>query len=170
MGFFDFLTGTKRPDKNTPILAVNEVSDAIMAINRDTAPFKIHVDESGKADLIAEWKVVDAKWYEVFGKAGFKKTFKVYLRFRDESKEVRAVDEEYAVVWKAGIPSLALAAEYFRGQKHVVEYSSAIAFTEEFKPGVVYSYRFNTKEIKKPIQQAIVACGWTYKPVAFGKL
>jgi len=38
------------------------------------------------------------------------------------------------------------------------------------KPGVVYNYRFSTSEIKKPIQEAVAACGWGYKGVAFGKL
>jgi hypothetical protein len=51
-----------------------------------------------------------------------------------------------------------------------VEFGAAYAFTEELKPGVVYHYRFNTSEIKKPIQEALAACGWDYKGVAFGKL
>jgi len=51
-----------------------------------------------------------------------------------------------------------------------VEFGAAYAFTEELKPGVVYNYRFSTSEIKKPIQEAVTACGWDYKGVAFGKL
>ena len=51
-----------------------------------------------------------------------------------------------------------------------VEFGAAVAFTEEVSPGVVYKYKFSTGEIKKPIQEAITACGWTYKGVAFGKL
>ena len=46
----------------------------------------------------------------------------------------------------------------------------AYTFTEELTPGQVYKYRFNTNEIKKPIQEAVSACGWSYKGVAFGKL
>ena len=42
--------------------------------------------------------------------------------------------------------------------------------TEELSPGQVYKYRFSTNEIKKPIQEAVTACGWDYKGVAFGKL
>jgi hypothetical protein len=43
-------------------------------------------------------------------------------------------------------------------------------YTEELKPGVVYNFRFSTSEIKKSIQEAVTACGWDYKGVAFGKL
>ena len=41
---------------------------------------------------------------------------------------------------------------------------------ETFAPGQVYNYRFDTSEIKRPIQEAVTSCGWTYKGVAFGKL
>ncbi len=37
-------------------------------------------------------------------------------------------------------------------------------------PGQVYNYRFDTREIKQPIQDAVTSCRWTYKGVAFGKL
>ena len=36
--------------------------------------------------------------------------------------------------------------------------------------GQQYKYRFETGEIKKPIQEAVTACGWIYKGVVFGKL
>jgi hypothetical protein len=89
----------------------------------------------------------------------------------DEAKhEVRAKDEEYTVEWKAGVPSLSMAASKFKGQTTSIEFGQAYAFTEELKPGEVYKYRFNTNEIKKPIQEAVETCGWTYKGIAFGKL
>jgi hypothetical protein len=68
------------------------------------------------------------------------------------------------------VPSLSVSASKFSGQKTSIEFGTAYAFTEEFKPGQVYNYRFNTNEIKKPIQEAVTACGWTYKGIAFGKL
>jgi hypothetical protein len=51
-----------------------------------------------------------------------------------------------------------------------VEFGKAVGFTEKLEGGEIYSYRFDTREIKKPIQDAVTACGWTYKGVAFGKL
>ena len=63
-----------------------------------------------------------------------------------------------------------MAASKFQGQLTPVGFGAAYDFTEELKPGVVYKYRFNTAELKKPIQEAVTACGWDYKGVAFGKL
>ena len=170
MGVFDFLTSTKRPDKGIAVLSKTQVREKIMSANRVTAPFHIIDGAEEKVDLIAEWKIVDVTWYEIFGKAGLKKVFRIYLKLDETKNEVRAVDREYSVEWHSGIPSLSLSVEAFRGQKQEISFGSAYAFTEEGKPGEVYKYKFSTNEIKTPIQDAVTSCGWTYKGVAFGKL
>ena len=42
--------------------------------------------------------------------------------------------------------------------------------TEELTLGTQYKYKFRTPEIKTPIQEAVVACGWVYKGVVFGSV
>ena len=160
----------KKPDKNVPVLSVDEVRQRLLALNRDTAPYQIIDGASQKVDLIAEWKIVDAQWYEIFAKANLTKVFRIYMKFDGAKHEVRGKDEEFTVEWRAGVPSLSISASKFQGQMTSVEFGAAYAFTEELKPGVVYNYRFSTNEIKKPIQEAVAACGWGYKGVAFGKL
>jgi len=170
MGFWDFFTGTKHPAQGTPVLSQQEVRDKILALNRPTAPYEI-IDGAGeKVDLIAEWKIVDAQWYEIFAKAGLTKVFKVYMKLDPAAHEVRAMDQEYSVEWRAGVPTLSVNASGFRGQEAKIEFGTAYAFTENLTPGQVYNYHFDTREIKHPIQEAVTACGWTYKSVAFGKL
>src|SRR5215207_11300972 len=167
MGLFGF---GKKPDKNTPVLSAGEVLQRLLNLNREPAPFQIIDGAAENVDLIAEWKIVDARWYEIFAKANLTKVFRVYMKFDEAKHQVRAKDEEFTVEWRAGVPSLSLAASKFQGQMTSVEFGAAYAFTEELRPGVVYKYRFNTGEIKKPIQEAVAACGWDYKGVAFGKL
>lgn len=162
------LFGKKQPQ--VPAKPPQEVINSLMALNRETAPFQIIDGRAEGVDLIAEWKIVDAQWYEIFAKAGLEKVFRIYLKLDPEKNEVRAKDHEYSVSWKAGIPSLSLEMSSFKGQSTSVEFGTAFAFTEEFKPGQVYKYRFSTNEIKKPIKEAVAACGWKYKGVAFGKL
>ena len=167
MGLFGF---GKKADKNVPVLSVNEVRERLLTLNRETAPYQIIDGAAQNVDLIAEWKIVDAKWYELFAKAGIKKVFRIYMKFDADKHQVRGKDEEFSVEWRAGVPSLSIAASKFQGQMTSVEFGAAYAFTEELKPGVVYNYRFNTNEIKKPIQEVVAACGWNFKGVAFGKL
>ena len=170
MGLFDFLTGTKKPKAGVAAVAPEELKEAILAVNRDSAPFRTFLSEDPGVDLVAEWKIVDAKWYEVFAKAGLKKTFAIKMRLDEDKHEVRAVDEDYSVEWRAGIPELKLEVSGFRGQKSEVSFGTAYAFTEEFKPGQVYKYRFNSAELKNPLREAVLASGWTWRGVAFGKL
>ncbi|MBI2757919.1 MAG: hypothetical protein HYX49_04490 [Chloroflexi bacterium] len=165
MGIFD-----KKADKNAPILSAGEVKQRLLALNRGTAPYQIIDGSSEKVDLIAEWKIVDAKWHEIFAKANLTKVFRIYMKFDEAKHELRTKDDEYTVEWKAGVPSLSISVQKFQGQITSVEFGAAYAFTEELTPGQVYKYRFNTNEIKKPIQDAVAACGWTYKGAAFGKL
>ena len=167
MGLFGF---GKKPNKDTPVLPAGEVRQRLLALNRDTAPYQIIEGAAENVDLIAEWKIVDARWYEIFAKANLTKVFRIYMKFDEAKHEVRAKDEEFTLEWRAGVPSLSVSASKFSGQKTSIEFGTAYAFTEEFKPGQVYNYRFNTSEIKKPIQEAVTACGWTYKGIAFGKL
>lgn len=146
------------------------VYDRIMALNRPTAPYQIIDGKAQNVDLIAEWKIVDARWYEIFAKANLTKVFRIHMKLDPARREVRAQDEELNVSWKAGVPSLSFDASFFRGQKSSISFGTGYAFTENLAPGQVYKYKFNTNELKKPIQEAVASCGWTYKGVAFGKL
>ena len=170
MGLFDFLSGRKRPKSGVIAVSPEKLEQAILALNRDTAPYRISKCDDGSCDLEAEWKIVDAKWYEIFGKAGLKKAFKVKMRLDAENSEVRAVDQDYTVSWKAGVPSLELQAAGFRGQKTEMSFGTAYGFTEELALGQIYNYRFNSSEIKTPLQQAVTDNGWSWRGVAFGKL
>jgi hypothetical protein len=160
----------KKPASNTPALPPQEVVNRILALNRPTAPYQIVDGKAEGVDLIAEWKIVDAKWYEIFAKASLTKVFRIYMKLDPEKYELRAQDHEYTVEWRAGVPSLSLAVSSFKGQMITVEFGTAFAFTEELATGQVYKYKFNTNELKKPIQDAVAACGWTYKGISFGKL
>lgn len=170
MGIFDFLTSTKRPASGTAVLPGQAVRERLLGVNRPTLPFQVIDGSAEGVDFIAEWRIVDAQWYEIFGKAGLTKVFKIYMKLHEDEHLVKAVDREYSVSWSAGIPSLSLEASAFRGQTQSIEFGKAYAFTETLAPGEVYNYRFDTREIKTPIQEAVTSCGWTYKGVAFGKL
>ena len=163
MGLFDFFTSTRRPDKGTPVLSADEVRTRLLALNRETAPWQIADGRADGVDLVAEWRIVDASWYEIFATAGLDKTFRIFMTLDPAAHEVQALDKEYTLEWRAGVPQMALAVKAFRGQQQSVELGTAYGFTETLRPGQIYRYRFSTKELKTPIQEAVTASGWTYK-------
>jgi hypothetical protein len=160
----------KKPVSNLPVLSADETKAHLLGLNRPTAPYQIVDGQPEGVDLVAEWRIVDASWYEIFAKAKLEKVFKIYLKLDPDKHEVRAQDHEYTVAWSAGVPSLKLAASAFKGQTNAVEFGSGYAFTETLAPGQVYKYKFNTGELKKPLQETTAACGWSFKGVSFGKL
>lgn len=166
---FDFLTSTKRPAAGTPALPASEVLARLKALDRPTSPWRVVDGSAEGVDLIAEWKIVDAKWFEIFAKAGLTKVFRIFLKLDEKEKHVRAQDREYEVSWRAGVPSLSFAAKGFKGQSTSVEFGKSYGFKEDLSIGKQYEYFFKTSEIKTPIQEAVVACGWVYKGVVFGK-
>ena len=131
------------------------------AINRPTAPFQVRKGDAGEAELVAEWRIVDAGWCGIFAKAHLEKAFKVLMRLDEAAHEVRSVDQEWSVEWKAGIPQMSLAVSAFRGQQVSIEFGKAYGFTETLAPGEIYNYRFATKELKEPLQKVVAAHGWT---------
>ena len=169
MSFFAKLFGFA-PAPVGPPQPVGAVRAAILAVNRPTAPFLVRPGTKDEADLVAEWRIVDASWYEIFAKAHLEKAFKVLMRLDEATHEVRSVDQEWSVEWRAGAPQLMLAASAFRGQKTEIEFGKAYGFTEKLSIGEIYNYRFATKELKEPLQKAVAAQGWRWRGVAFGKL
>jgi hypothetical protein len=160
----------KKPAMNVPAIPSSELKSRLLELNRPSAPFRILDGQAEGVDLVAEWKIVDASWYEIFAKANLEKVFRIYMKFDSAKNELRAQDREYSVSWSAGIPSLSLAASAFKGQMTSMQFGTGYAFTETLSPGQVYKYRFNTNELKKPIQEICTSSGWSYKGVAFGKL
>ena len=170
MGLFDIFTGSKLPTAGVAKLSAADLRTALLALNRDTAPWQVRDGAPEGCDLVAEWKIVDARWYEIFAKASLSKVFKVLMKFDEAKGEVRSVDQEFTVEWRAGVPSLAASVEAFRGQKVEMSFGAAVGFREDLSLGKIYEYRFATKELKEPLQQTVSASGWGWKGVAFGKL
>lgn len=170
MGLLDIFTGSKGAAAGATKLSATELRMALLALNRDTAPWLVRDGAPEGCDLVAEWKIVDARWYEIFAKASLSKVFKILMKFDEAKSEVRSVDHEFTVEWRAGAPMLSAAVEAFRGQKTEISFGTAYGFTETLAPGQIYNYRFNTKELKEPLQNTVTQSGWRWQGVAFGKL
>src|SRR6185369_12807515 len=161
MGFFgDLFSSETKPEPGTPVLAKDALITNLLALNRETCPYQVKKSDDTNYDLVAEWKIVDAKWYQIFAKAGLKKVFQVWLKLDESTSTVSTTDKEYSINWVAGIPNLSLSTEAFVGKKTEFSFGTAIGFTEELKPGVIYNYTFSTKEIKEPLKQTTLASGW----------
>ena len=170
MGVFSWLTGSRAAPSGVARESVTDLRKRLLGLNRDSAPWTVRDGAPEGVDLVAEWRIVDAEWYEIFAKAGIQRVFKVLMKFDAAKGEVRAVDQSWEVEWRAGVPELTATAEGFRGQSWEKSFETVYAFREDLSWGEVYSYKFDTDEIKKPLVAATQKAGWGWRGVAFSKL
>ena len=170
MGVFSWLTGSRTAPSGVAREPVADLRKRLLGLNRKTAPWTVRDGAPEGVDLVAEWRIVDAEWYETFAKAGIKRVFKVLIKFDEARGVVRSADQEWSVEWRAGTPDLSLAGSAFRGQQWEMSFESVYAFREDGSWGEIYSYKFNTGELKGPLRKATAEAGWGWKGVAFGRL
>ncbi len=170
MGFMDSIKGIVRAKDGVDPLSKAAVKEKLLELNQDGLPFQ--VSEGEDIDLVAEWKIVDASWYEIFAKAKLEKTHKIWLSLDETTQTVKVLEESYDVKWRAGVPEVSFSAEKFQGRTiGSKSFGVGYAFqgTDPLKFGQVYNYRFDVSEMKNPIIEITTGAGWDYIPVVSKK-
>jgi hypothetical protein len=166
MGFLDKLRGVKHPVEGTQAVSRQRIMERLLSLEHEQVPFTIGVGQ--EADLEAQWKIVDAAWYEIFAKAGLEKVHKIHMRLDEAEHQVLALEESWEVSWRVGVPALRLSTETFQGRTFgSKEFGRASAFTgvNPLQFGEAYNYRFDVSEMKDPIIEVVTQSGWTFVPV-----
>ena len=71
---------------NKQPVSLSELKSRLLELNKNgDIPFSV-VEQGDK--LIASWKIVDAKWIELFGVGGLKKQYELTLRFDEDKHRV----------------------------------------------------------------------------------
>ncbi|HDR2786896.1 TPA: hypothetical protein QCJ61_000899 [Enterobacter asburiae] len=67
-------------------IPLSQLKSRLMELNQDSdIPFSV-IEQGDK--LIASWKIVDAKWIELFGVGGLKKQYELTLLFNEAKNRV----------------------------------------------------------------------------------
>ena len=175
MGLLNKLKGIREPESGVSPIPKDELQRKLLALNDDRIPFSIEAGPGGEeGDVVAEWRIVDAEWYEIFAKASLEKSHTIRLGLSDEDKEARVLEETRDVEWRAGVPTLSGSIQIFKGRT-IASKSFGKAFAwKSVNPldyGQVYEYHFDVSEMKDPLAEIITENGWTYRPVmSRGKL
>lgn len=165
MGLLDKLKGTRPAKPGVAPVSVDDLRSALLALNRDTAPWQVRDGGEDGCDLLAEWRIVDAQWSGIFFGYGLQKVFRVKMKFDEDAHEVRNLDEQASVTWRDGIPSVSKS--WSRGQINEIDSGRAVGFTEQGEFGQVYDYKFRSSEIKDPLRDEVTEHGWGWKAVSF---
>ena len=152
--------------------AAGELRRRILALNDLDLPF--HIREDPKGYLIAEWKLVDARWVGLMESGGLRIANRVRMRIAERKRQVRVVDLQTRISWRGGIARAGWfgSFQFFRGIQFA-EYEAAAEYGLLLKDGrwqlaEAYKYSFTLDELKQPLMQAVVLSGWIWQPVVFG--
>jgi hypothetical protein len=129
----------------------------VQAINELNVP--VMVQERGRT-LAVTWKYVDARWWELFARAGLTKIYELHVKFDEARRRVTLIDVTKSVSWRAGPTKVQIAWIGFRGISFEVEIGQQWGIVENFQLGQVYEYRFSPQEIKTPVMNSILRSGW----------
>ncbi|MFJ2897909.1 hypothetical protein ACIO87_23835 [Streptomyces sp. NPDC087218] len=170
MGLFDKLTGTRRPADGVVPLPAHEVRAALLALGGPDVPWLVRDGAAEGAGLVAEWRILEPAWRTVFLRTQVAELLQIRLRLVPDRREVRAVDRMWRVTWAGDVPRLALSAEAARGQVSTSSRSWTIGRGEDGEGRPAETFRADSSDLKDPVRDAVLAAGWTWRGVAFGKL
>jgi len=172
MGILDWLTGTRRPPPGVPAEPPEAVRQAILSVNRPTAPFVVRACTPGdpeQADLVCEWRMREPGWYIVFGKAELQRSFQVFMRLDPRRRRVRSIDRSQSVTWSAGIPSIGCQSRWSRGREYEFRLDFQ-PFYETTPQGERIAWRFSSRDLERPLWEAVAKAGWTWRSISWGRL
>ncbi|GAA2307212.1 hypothetical protein OKJ48_26800 [Streptomyces kunmingensis] len=171
MGLFDKLTGTRRPDDGVEPRPPQEVREALLALAGPDAPWTVRAAApEERADLVAEWRVREPAWQEFFRSRHVDRTVRVRLRLVPDEYEVRALDEQWEVTWRDGTPRFARSREYSRGPSRTVSRRWSHERGADGERHMEETFSFDSAEMKDPLRDTVLASGWAWRAVVFGKL
>lgn len=160
----DRLTGTKYPDSGAVPLPVGELRAALFALNGPEVPYRVrNALPADKGDLVAEWRVLEPAMRAYFVRKQLDRLMKTRMLLVPEKHEVRTIDEEWRVTWLGDTPRIKTARAYARGQLTTVAREWTYERDADGRRHKVESFRFDSREMKTPLQKAVLGAGWTWR-------
>lgn len=169
MGFFDKLTGTKRPEAGVAPRPAEELRTALLGLNRPDVPYVISDGAAHGADLVAEWRIDEPAWQTFFIGSQLTHAVRIRMRLAEDVTEVRAVEESWEVTRVGNPPRLRTSAAYARrGQDRVTPLHTPPRGERPPRSDRVVQLRQRAAD--GPLRNTTLESGWTWRGVIFGKL
>jgi hypothetical protein len=146
--------------------AKDQLLQTIIQLGSETGKFK--ASKGDDTDLIIERKIVDAEYYKLAGKEKILKTYSAYLLLDEATHEARCNEQlveasnGMGVDLASGNVGFGTSRNVFRGKVIGLEESGKAwgISKDDMTPGKVVDYSFDIKDVRQPIEQALVSSGW----------
>lgn len=172
LGLFNRLLAVRPAPERIPATRQSLI-ESILALNDDRQPWSYALTpDDPRADLIAEWKVADARWWGAFARNAFRRSYRAFVTLDERRRELRIVEESGSVRWTAGaggaVPTVGWEGRFFRGVilfERSREKAYGLKDLFPLRAGELYGYDFDPWRVKGPLLKLAVEHGWSYCPV-----
>lgn len=145
-------------ERHIPLL---ELKSRLMELNQDSnIPFSV-ITQGDK--LIASWKIVDAKWIELFGVGGLKKQYELTLIFNEAKNRVSYREKSIDTETELSTERVGFKKQVQWGGRKEFNFGKSWGIKTDGTIGEQYSYKFSTSDIKNPVFGIINNSGWELK-------
>ncbi|CAL9428927.1 hypothetical protein SUDANB6_02007 [Streptomyces sp. enrichment culture] len=170
MGIFDKLVGTKYPDGDVVPCSAEQMRAALLGVNQDDAPYVIRDGAAEDCDLVAEWRMEEPAWQAIFVESQLTRAVRIRMRLVPKGHEVRVLEESWEVTRVGNPPQLKISGSYSRGPDRTVSRHYTVQRDDSGSLEATETFRFDSSELRDPLQNAVLESGWTWRSVVFGKL
>jgi hypothetical protein len=159
-------------DAHAQPVGVGEVRSALLALNRAHRPYRLVALTD--TELKLDWTVVDASWYEFFGKVKLSMIYRARLLLRERDHEIRCHETlrsgEFFIGFRGLMPTSNWHFRYQSGMLNVVWSGVAYGIKKVFPPqiGQVYHFTLDTVRAKREIEEVAGSKGWSFRGVPCG--
>lgn len=164
-GLLDTVKGVREPEAGTPAISGAELRTKLLELKDPFVPLEVIEGEGGKkGDLVARWRIRDAKWWSAFHKASTGSVVDLCMVLDEDSHEVRVKDDMTMVRWNGNVPKVG----GFSTKKVEVKAATGASVVEgrdPLNPDRDRWYSLDTNELKELMGEIINRAGWTYRQV-----
>ncbi|WP_260146162.1 hypothetical protein [Streptomyces sp. 2132.2] len=162
---WDKYMGTLPATSGAAALPTTELRAALLGLDGAGVVFGVREAGGGGADLVAEWKVLEPATGSGLGRRQVQRTFKIWMRFVPAEREVRAMDEQWAVTLAGPAPGRAVRRERGRGPIRSVQKQWTLERGPDGRRRKVETFSLDTRDMKDPLRKAVVGSGWGWRGV-----
>jgi hypothetical protein len=143
---------------------------ALLGLNQSDVPYVIRCGDREQCDLVAEWRLTEPAWQQDFVRSHITHAVRIRMRLVNEDHELRALEEQWEVSRVRSPTRLQVPSEYVRGPSRTGSREWTFGRGQNGGLEATETFRFDSAELRSPLQDTVLKSGWTWRGVIFGKL
>ncbi|MGW3205804.1 hypothetical protein [Streptomyces sp. NPDC001135] len=159
-------TDTRYPGKEVVARSAEELWAGLLGLNQPGAPYVVRpgTAEDG-ADLVAEYRVMEPAWRTFFARSQLDRLYRIRMRLVPAAHEVHVSEEQREVTWVGDALSVPASASWRRGPVQKVSRQWTIGRGAKGGFEMTETFRFDSSEMRNPVQSTVLGAGWTWRGV-----